>query len=166
MRFAVSPLLREMVIDMHITLRLVGLVIVVTVATGCGFSGPTAPTASAETPVAATAASPLPPIEGRARTFSFDAGRSGRVSDVTRDSRFILYDNGAFVLEYAKIWKSYRGAYTEANGVVTFEWEGWSAAGRWAATGTLDGDALMVRYNIVMNMSDFDDAGYVLERQQ
>jgi hypothetical protein len=25
---------------------------------------------------------------------------------------------------------------------------------------------LMVRYNIVMNMSDFDDAGYVLERQQ
>lgn len=151
---------------MNITLRLVGLFIVVAVATGCAFSGPTGPTSSAVTPAAASAASRFPPIEGRARTFSFDAGRSGRVSDVTRDSRFILYDNGAFVLEYARIWKSYRGAYTEANGVVTFEWEGWSTAGRWAATGTLDGDALIVRYNMVMNMSDFDDAGYILDRQQ
>lgn len=39
----------------------------------------------------------------------------------------------------------YRGRYTEANGVITFEWDGWSRAGPWGATGTLNGDSLTVQ---------------------
>jgi len=45
----------------------------------------------------------------------------------------------------------YRGRYTEANGDIVFDWEGWSVAGPWGAIG-------------IMRLSDFEDAVYVLVR--
>ena len=39
----------------------------------------------------------------------------------------------------------YRGG---GNGVITFEWEGWSVAGPWGATGTLQGATLIVQDNL------------------
>jgi hypothetical protein len=56
----------------------------------------------------------------------------------------------------------YRGGYTEADGTITFDWEGWSVAGPWAATGTLKDGTLTVRYNDIMQWTDFDDAVYRL----
>ncbi len=56
--------------------------------------------------------------------------------DLTTASRFVLYDNGAFELQYVGLGE-YRGGYTEANGVINFQWEGWSTAGPWGATGTV-----------------------------
>jgi len=77
-------------------------------------------------------------------------------------SRFVLYDNGAFVLQYSSLGEGgYRGEYKDANGIVTFEWEGWSVAGRWGASGTLRGDELTVQYNLIMQLTDFEDAVYV-----
>jgi hypothetical protein len=77
-------------------------------------------------------------------------------------SRFVLYDNGAFVLQYSSLGEGgYRGGYTDANGVMTFEWEGWSVLGRWGASGSLTGDALTVQYNQIMQLTDFEDAVYV-----
>jgi hypothetical protein len=58
----------------------------------------------------------------------------------------------------------YRGGYEDANGVITFVWEGWSAAGPWGAAGTLKGDSLTVQYNQVMQLTDFKDAVYVRTR--
>jgi hypothetical protein len=83
------------------------------------------------------------------------------VSNYTKESRFVLYDNGAFVLQYVGLGGGYRGGYTEANGVIVFEWEGWSAAGPWGATGTVKGDSLTVQYNLIMQLTDFEDAAYV-----
>ena len=59
-----------------------------------------------------------------------------------------------------EVW--YRGGYKDANGVIAFEWEGWSVAGAWGATGTLKGDSLTVQYNQIMQYTDFEDAVYVL----
>jgi hypothetical protein len=82
------------------------------------------------------------------------------VSDSTKQSRFVLYDDGAFALQYVSLGVEYRGGYTESNGVVTLAWEGWSTAGPWGATGTLKDGSLTVRYNLIMSLSDFDDAAY------
>jgi hypothetical protein len=49
-----------------------------------------------------------------------------------------------------------------ADGVITFDWEGWSAAGPWGATGSIRGDSLTVEYNLIMQLTDFEDAVYAL----
>ena len=74
-------------------------------------------------------------------------------------SRYVLYDDGRFALQYIGI-NDYRGTYKEANGVITFEWEGWSTAGPWGAAGSITDAALTVRYNLIMQLSDFEDAVY------
>jgi hypothetical protein len=56
----------------------------------------------------------------------------------------------------------YRGRYTGQNRDIRFEWEGWSTAGPWEATGLLGDRTLTVRFNIVMQLSDFEDAVYSL----
>jgi hypothetical protein len=83
------------------------------------------------------------------------------VRESTKNSRFVLYDNGAFVLQYVG-GGEYLGEYTQTNGTVAFDWEGWSLAGPWEATGTLEGEWLTVRYNFIMQLTDFEDAVYAL----
>jgi hypothetical protein len=46
--------------------------------------------------------------------------------------------------------------------VITFDWEGWSAAGPWGATGSIRGDSLTVEFNLIMQLTDFEDAVYAL----
>jgi hypothetical protein len=105
----------------------------------------------------------FPPLSGPSRTVFFDRELSYPVSDYTKKSRFVLYDNGAFVLQYLSLGEGgYRGGYKDANGVIVFEWEGWNMAGPWGATGTLQGDSLRVQYNLIVQMSDFEDAVYAL----
>ncbi len=66
-------------------------------------------------------------MSGPSRTFFFDRELSYPVSDYTKKSQFVLYDNGAFVLQYPSLGEGgYRGGYKDANGVITFEWEGWN----------------------------------------
>jgi hypothetical protein len=146
-----------------------GLVIVfLWLVAACGPSGPTAPTATSQPPPSSPAQPPataFPPLSGPSRTFVFDRALSYAASDYTKTSRFVLYDNGAFVLQYPSLGPGgYRGGYAEANGTVTFEWEGWSTAGPWSATGTLIGESLTVKYNLIMQMTDFEDAEYVRSR--
>jgi hypothetical protein len=105
----------------------------------------------------------FPPLSGPSRTFVFDHALANRVSDYTIHSRFVLYDNGAFVLQFPTVTgNGYRGGYTEVNGAITFEWEGWSVAGPWGATGTLNGNSLTAQYNPIMQGTDFEDAVYIL----
>jgi hypothetical protein len=58
----------------------------------------------------------------------------------------------------------YKGGYTPTNNSISFTWEGWSVAGPWEATGTLKRDTLTVAYNLIMAMSDFEDAVYLRKR--
>ena len=51
-------------------------------------------------------------LSGPSRTFVFDRELSYRVSDYTKMSRFVLYDNGAFVLRFPSLGEGgYRGGY-------------------------------------------------------
>jgi len=145
----------------HTAVRCGALVALLILSSGCGASAPTSPTARSE-PTANPAPTP-PPLSGSARIFSFEHELSSGASDYTKTSRFVLYDNGAFALQYrtCNCGGEYRGRYTEARGVITFEWDGWSVAGPWGASGTLQGDTLTVRYNQIMQLTDFEDAAYL-----
>lgn len=104
----------------------------------------------------------FPPASGPSRIFNFLIQSSYPVAGYTTRSRYALYDNGAFSLQYADNGGfEYRGGYTDVNGIITFKWEGWSTAGPWGATATLKGDTLTVAYNDIMLMSDFDNAVYL-----
>ena len=150
---------------MNTTVRRGALVVLVVVSASCG-SGSSTPTSSTGTsqlpavPAPTPGPSTFPPLTGPSHTFVFDRQLSYPVSNYTRESRFVLYDNGAFVLQYGGLVGDYRGGYTEANGVIAFEWEDSSVAGPWGATGTIRGDTLTVQYNLIMQLSDFEDAVY------
>ena len=129
----------------------------------CGRATPIAPTPLSRGAVVPSSPAPPPTIvSGPSRTFTFDHQLAYGVRDYTKQSRFILYDNGAFALEYVSLGLEYRGTYTDSNGVVTFQWEGWSVAGPWGATGRLKDDSLTVQFNDIMQLSDFEDAIYRL----
>jgi len=130
---------------------LVGLMLCV-VACGESPATPTSPTASTSPP-----AGPFPDVLRPARVYAFVDAPSN-VADYTRASRFVLYDDGSFALQYGR--GEYRGTYTEADALIVFQWEGGSAAVPWGATGSLSGDLLSVRYNVIMLLDDFEDAVY------
>lgn len=138
----------------------------VVLSIACGSSAPTVPTPIGQPPAVSQFPAPpathFPTASGPARSFTFDHVAGRNAADYTQHSRFVLYDNGAFVLEYLSLGGQYRGGYTESNGVITFEWEGWSVAGPWGATGTLRDGLLDVKYNEVMYWTDFEDAVYRL----
>jgi hypothetical protein len=74
-------------------------------------------------------------------------------------SRYVIYDNGTFSLQYA--FGQYLGRYSRTDSAITFQFDGWSAMGPWLAGGTFTGDSLTVKYNDVMNWSDFEDGTYM-----
>jgi hypothetical protein len=148
-------------------LRRGALLAVVVMATACGETAPTSPSAATPPPPRLAPGQPpprnFPPLTGPSRTFAYDHELSYPAQDYTKHSRFILYDTGGFVLQYTSLTgDGYRGGYTQTDGTITFDWEGWSVAGPWAATGTLNGDVLTVRYNDIMQWTDFEDAVYRL----
>jgi hypothetical protein len=149
---------------MNALVRCSAVVVLLLLSSACGSSGPTSPTAIPQLTALPSPTPPpttsFPPLSGPSRTFIFDRESSSQISDYAKKSRFVLYDNGAFVLQYVGLCE-YRGRYTEANGIITFEWEGWSAAGPWGATGSISDDSLAVRYNAIMQLSDFEDGVYV-----
>ena len=119
-------------------------------------SGPTPPIAQ-PVPIPVN----FPPLTGPSRVYGFKGPLEYQVRGYTTESRFVLYDNGGFDLQYAGLGIRYGGRYTETNGRIEFEWHGSSSAGPWGAVGTLNADTLVVRYNSTMMMSDFEDAVYV-----
>ena len=83
----------------------------------------------------------------------------------TLRSRFILGEEGGFSLEFFSPnfgMFEYPGRYSRDGTALELDFDGWSRAGPWLATGTLEGDSLTVTYNVVMMLSDFVDGTYVL----
>ena len=152
---------------MNTTVRRGVAVILVVLCSACGSSAPTSPTVIPQpqpVPTPTPTPSPprtFPPLSGPSRTFVFDHELTYLVRDYTKRSRIVLYDNGAFVLGYDGLG-DYRGGYTESNGVVSFDWEGWSVAGPWGASGTLEKRSLTIQFNFIMQLTDFEDAVYLL----
>jgi hypothetical protein len=110
----------------------------------------------------------FPPLSGPSRTFIFSRAESYPVSDFTKQSKFVLYDNGAFALQYPASQSGsglYRGAYKDESGNIMFlfEFQGRSVGEQWDdATGVLKGDSLTIQYDLLMQHSDFENAVYVL----
>ena len=72
------------------------------------------------------------------------------------DSRYVLYDDGTFVLRVGAF--DARGRYKYENEHVTFDFD-WNSQNA-GAVGVFDGNRMTVTYNLYMRMSDFEDAVY------
>jgi hypothetical protein len=75
-------------------------------------------------------------------------------------SRYVLYADGTFSLQYDGI-SAYPGIYSRADSTIAFKFKGESVMGPWLAGGIVSGDSLVVKYNDVMRMSDFEDGAYI-----
>ncbi len=132
------------------------LLVLLVITTSCGSGRVVTPTA----PTASTAPPPgFPAVTGSARTYVNAEAQGGLLV-----SRYVLHDDATFALQYTSGGYpsgEYRGTYSEAGGLVSFEWEGWSAAGPWGATAVLTEETLTVRYNLIMQMTDFEDGVYL-----
>lgn len=143
-----------------LTLRLLGVLMLAIAASACGDEGrlvapaPVSPPVQAVPPPNPAAGEPGPPAGNYASAAALDYP----VQSYTLNSRFVLHEDGSFVLQYPHV--EYRGTYSANEGTIVFSWEGWSSAGHWGATGTLHNGTLSVRYNLVMQLSDFENAVY------
>ena len=54
----------------------------------------------------------------------------------------------------------YPGSYRQSGAALDLEWVGQSVAGAWHADATIVADTLSVRYNAIMQLTDFEDAVY------
>ena len=133
------------------------LAVILVCSAACGDSGvtPVAPTLETPTVVTPSVAVPAPLDLTRARIYTSEPLRS----------RYLLFDDGSFAMQYAP-WTvdaarlEFRGRYTLSNGDIVFDWDAWSAAGPWGASGTITDDVLSVEYNTVMMFTDFIDGVY------
>ena len=132
-------------------------IVAIVSTTGCGTSDRTA---ASPIPTAPTVVgSPFPAVQRPARVFDVSGAVRYPLSTWTMGSRYVLYDDGAFVLQFLS-GRAYTGRYQQQNDDVTFQWDGGSAGGPWGATGALTGELLTVHYNVIMELSDFEDAIY------
>lgn len=147
---------------------------VLALSTACSeVTPPTAPTPTAEQLPAPAPTPPaprvptFPAISKPARVYVGVPSTSYPIHGSPLASRYVLYDDGTFALQYSSAnypFFEYLGTYSEENGDIAFHWDGWSAAGPWGAIGTLTEDSLSVKYNVIMQMSDFEDGVYVRQR--
>jgi|SRR5688572_23448330 len=104
---------------------------------------------------------PLPtvPVPSGSTRFDFAGPLTYRVAHYTTTSVYVLNPAGTFALHYPELSATlaYVGTYQQDGDHISFRFSG---SGAWEAEGTLDGDSLTVRYNIMMEMSDFENAIY------
>ena len=145
-----------------------GAVLIIVVAFGACSGAPFAPTrlppppSPSPFPAPSPVPAPLPPLlptePPQAGSYAFVSSPYD-VRIYTRQSRFVLHDDGRFALQYPGIGE-YRGTYRLIAGLINFLFDGSSVAGAWDAMGSIRDDVLTVRYNLIMQLSDFEDAEY------
>jgi hypothetical protein len=92
-----------------------------------------------------------------ASRYDFSQQPSYPVSSYTAASRYVLRGSGSFSLQYPTLGSEYVGTYSQQGDSILFRF---ATDGRWDATGTLNGDSLEVRYNVIMELTDFENAVY------
>ncbi len=129
---------------------------------GCdgGVDAPSPPRATTSVTLPAVSYYDFPPLSGPSQTFVFERELSYPVREFTRGSRFVLYDNGAFELQYPNF--SYRGAYRDADGVLGFGFYAEAVVEPdWGTmTGLLRDSSLEIDFRVEAEMADFEDAAY------
>ena len=155
---------------MPTTVRRIAFLACLLGSAACERPAPAAPSPIGQvTPSAAAPRTPInfPPLSGPSRSFVFDRQLSYPVSDYTRHSRIVLYDNGALALEYPTLPTAgtLGGQYRHTDGalMVLFAFQ----AGRYSdeawddATIRLSGDSLTIEYAERMLQADWENAVYV-----
>ena len=143
---------------MAATIRFVALVGLLLFCADCkearDFKLPPSPT-SVTTPVPTFGPlPPPPPLTGPSTTYVFSGRLSYPVRYFTVGSKYVVYENGAVVLAYDEGFQ-YVGQYRREPERLLFAFPDSGSA-----TGTVRGDLLEVRYDLRMQMSDFEDAVY------
>jgi hypothetical protein len=116
---------------------------------------PPSPAPTVESPSAA-----FPVVTRPATVYAATASLS-RYPGSQPQSRYVVYAAGDFRFEIIEdgALRELTGRYTRAGAVLAFEWD--VAGGLWSATGALNGDELIVRYNQAMRGADFVDDTYL-----
>jgi len=100
----------------------------------------------------------FPPVPAGALTYvRVSAEASGTVS------RYVLYEDSTFALQYLTTsfgFFEYTGRYARVNLSISLDFD--ANRPQWQATATIQGDSLVVSYNLDMVLSDFEDGGYRL----
>lgn len=122
-----------------------------------GTDRPTAPTALSRPPVVVPPPPPVeqPPFSGARPVHEFSGPLAYSVSDYTTTSEYVVYDSGAFILQYLGF--EYRGKYEGDAAELRFYFTDDS---QWSATGTLNGELLEIRYSFIAQLDGFDNAVY------
>ena len=145
-------------------LRCASLIAIVMLGSACGTERPTAPSAVPAPRTAAPARPPQPPQSLPAgepvATYVFSGPLDYSIRGFTTGSRYLLYGNGVFGLQYDAFAHVYRGTYQQESATITFRFDGEWTWDRGSATGTVKGDLLEVRYSDIMQHSDFENAVY------
>lgn len=133
----------------------------------CGSESPTSvPKADPTT----TGARPAPPPQAPPRSFSYPSlPRPGVIYDretpsfIPGTSRMVLYVDGSFSLQYLRPdWGffEYKGQASRRDSLLTFAFSDASVTGRWIAEGVQNESLLSVKFNDLMQGSDFEDGDY------
>lgn len=153
---------------MKVAVRCGTLLALLVLASACADSvTPTTPAPPPETtssPPPPTPGPDFPAVSRPARIYLFASKLSYPVHEWTSGSRYVLYDDGTFALQSLRSQGfEYRGTYTESNALIMFHWQdNQNVPAPWRpATGTVTDDHLTVRYDVIMNMDDFEDAVYI-----
>jgi hypothetical protein len=94
-------------------------------------------------------------------TYAFNGPLDYPVRGFTLGTQYILYENGVFGLRYEEPVFLLLGTYRQDNGIITFRFPS-SSEDRVDATGTLRGELMEVRYSLILQHSDFENAVYRL----
>ena len=141
----------------QLTVRRSGfLVALLVLSWACNNERPAAPTPVAATPSPQAPVPPggFPPLSRPARVYAFDHQLSYPVRPYTLQSRYVLYEDGAFEFQYADAF-AYTGKYWESNATIGFHFGGGGDA-----IGSMSGESLAVQYSDLMQQSDFENAVY------
>jgi PKD repeat protein len=128
--------------------------VALTVANDLGMTG----TVSRVVTVTVRAPAAFPPVPvGALAYIRVSTEMSGAIS------RYVLYADSTFGLQYVNArWGffEYTGRYARVDASIGLNFD--ANDGHWQATGTLQGDSLVVTYNLDMALSDFEDGVYRL----
>ncbi len=114
------------------------------------------PTAPSPLPPQPPPTAGWPPLRGPSDIYLFSGMLDSTYGHYATVSRYVLYDNGTFALQYAHGFE-YIGTYRQENGRIHFDFD---ANGSSDASGALNDDSLEVRYSDIMLHSDFENAIY------
>ena len=109
-----------------------------------------------EAPTGVTTSAPLPPPPDLRGATVYDRSSPSMYAN---GSRFVLYADGTFHLQFPQ--GEYPGTYSRSDSTIAFRFVDSSVAGRWLADGIVRGDTLVVQYNDIMSLSDFENGAYV-----